>query len=40
VAGVDVDHLPPVGRRVGARGHRVTQSRSSWFMKWRDAAIQ
>ena len=45
LAGFDVDHPCPVGRRAGARGHHrdpgsVTRLRSSWFIKWRDAAIR
>ena len=45
LAGFDVDHPRPVGRRAGARGHHrdpgsVARSRSSWFIKWRDAAIR
>ena len=45
LAGFDVDHPRPVCRRVGARSHHrdagsVTRLRSSWFIKWRDAAIR
>jgi len=45
LAGFDVDHPRPAGRRAGARGHHrdpgsVPRLRSSWFIKWRDAAIR
>ena len=45
LTGCDVDHPRPVRRRAGARGHHgdtgsVGRSRSSWFIKWHDAAIR
>jgi hypothetical protein len=45
LVGFDMDHPRPVRRRAGARGHprdtgSIARLRSSWFIKWRDAAIR
>jgi hypothetical protein len=45
LAGFDVDDPRPVSRQADARGHHwntgsVARLRSSWFIKWRDAAIR